>query len=374
MSGAADKRLFTPGPINTSRAVKEAMLRDMGSRDGEFLATVREIRHELLRLAGATQSAGYEAVLLQGSGTFAVESVISSAVPEHGTLLVVSNGAYAERIGQIAARHRIPARFLRCAENAAPDIAALSATLADPAITHVAVVHCETSSGILNPLDAIAERVREAGAALIVDAMSSFGAYPISLPSLSAHFMVSSANKCIEGVPGFAFVLARRESLLACRDVARTVSLDLWAQWDGMERTGQFRFTPPTHALLAFRQALDELRAEGGPTGRAARYRTRHAALVAGMRAMGFVEHVVPALQSHIITTFRCPSEATFRFADFYERLSSRGLVIYPGKLTQGDCFRVGTIGRITEEDIRALLAGIREVLAEMGVAVPLRH
>ncbi len=374
MSAPPDKRLFTPGPINTSHTVKEAALRDVGSRDSELLAVVREIRAELLRLANTSTEAGYEAILLQGSGTFAVEAVISSVVPPQGTLLVVSNGAYGERIGQISQRHGITTQFVRCAENVLPDLAAISTALLDPSITHVAAVHCETSSGILNLLEAIAAHVQHAGKELIVDAMSSFGAYPIRISDLPAAHLISSANKCIEGLPGFAFVLSRRQSLLASRGHARTVSLDLLAQWEGLERDGQFRFTPPTHVLLAFRQALRELEAEGGVVGRAARYRANHTALVTGMRALGFVEHVPSALQSHIITTFLCPTDSRFRFDLFYQKLAARGLVIYPGKLTQGDCFRVGHIGQLTVADMQSLLAGIRAVLDELGVAVPVTN
>jgi 2-aminoethylphosphonate-pyruvate transaminase len=367
-----DKLLFTPGPLTTSLTVKQAMLRDLGSRDDEFIALVRRIRERLLDLAGVSQTRGYEAVLMQGSGTFGVESVISSVIPAGGRLLTLVNGAYGERIVTMAMRHKIPVVPLRCAENETPDPAVLRRALkADPGITHVAVVHCETTAGVLNPAAALGRIVRKAGRAFIVDAMSSFGAIPLELEAAGVDFLVSSANKCIEGVPGFAFVLARRAALLTSRGCARTLSLDLLAQWEGLEQTGQFRFTPPTHALLAFDQALKELAAEGGVPGRGRRYQANHAIIARGMAELGFRAYVPAERQAPIITAFHYPAHPNFRFEEFYRRLSERGFVIYPGKLTRVDCFRIGHIGRLHEPDMRALLEAVRAVLMELGVPVP---
>jgi len=351
-----DKLLFTPGPLTTSDTVKAAMLRDMGSRDADFIATVREIRAELLKLAGAGPD--YDCVLMQGSGTFALESVISSAIPCDGKLLVLVNGAYGRRIAQIARVHGIAVETHETPENrriTADSLPPLSG------FSHVAVVHCETTTGILNPVAEIGQSVARTGACFMVDAMSSFGAIPIDPKAAAIDFLVSSSNKCIEGVPGFAFILARRSRLEECAGRARTVSLDLHAQWAGLERDGQFRFTPPTHALLAFRQALRELESEGRIAGRAARYRRNHEVLAKGMRELGFEPYLAPEDQSPIITTYRY-SSATFRFDEFYSKLSDLGFVIYPGKLTQEPCFRIGTIGRLTESDIGRLLDAIRTV------------
>jgi 2-aminoethylphosphonate-pyruvate transaminase len=375
MSQNADKLLFTPGPLTTSLTVKQAMLHDMGSRDPQFIQIVRGIREELLRLGGVSRDAGYEAVLMQGSGTFGIEAVISSVIPRDGKLLVVVNGAYGERIVTMANRHGISVAVCRTDEDTLPNLAAIEAGLKnDAAITHVAAVHSETTAGILNPIEAVGQIVKQAGREFIVDAMSSFGAIPLNLISAGADYVVSSANKCIEGVPGFAFVLARRESLLQTEGRARTLSLDLFAQWQGLEKDGQFRFTPPTHALLAFAQALQELHDEGGIAGRGARYRANHAALLAGMKALGFRPYLAPEVQSCIITTFHYPNDPKFVFEEFYRRLFNRGFVIYPGKLTKLDCFRIGNIGRLYEKDIKALLAGMEAVLKEMGLATPLKN
>jgi len=369
----SDKLLFTPGPLTTSATVKSAMLRDVGSRDREFIETVREIRERLLAIGGSAspRSGGeHECVLMQGSGTFAIESVISSAIPRDGKLLVLVNGAYGRRIVQMARIHGIETETIETPENRRISPKAVAERLAaSRGFTHVAVIHCETTTGIVNPIEEIGEVVESAAAVYIVDAMSSFGAIPVDLAAARIDFLISSANKCIEGVPGFGFVLARRSRLLESKGRARTLSLDLYAQWAGLESDGQFRFTPPTHALLAFCQALLELEAEGGVAGRGARYGANHAALMRGVAKMGIEAYLAPDDQSSIITTFRYPEHPRFSFAEFYERLSQLGFVIYPGKLTAEPCFRIGTVGRLSPTDIEALLTAMRRVLEEMGAA-----
>lgn len=365
MPPAHDRLLFTPGPLTTSQTVKQAMLRDLGSRDAAFLHVVRDIRVRLLGVAGA--GAEYTSVLMQGSGTFGIEALLGSVVPRAGKLLVAINGAYGRRMAQIADVLAISAMLISANEDQPIDPAQIDAALAaDPTISHVAVVHCETTSGIMNPIDAVGAVVQRHQRSSIVDAMSSFGAVPIDLAVCGIDFLVSSANKCIEGVPGFAFVIARLDALQAAEGHARSLSLDLLAQWRELERSGQFRFTPPTHALLAFQQALRELEQEGGVPGRAARYHANHQALLAGMRQFDFTPYLAAEHQSPIITSFRYPHDPRFDFATFYERLSERGYVIYPGKLSREDCFRIGTIGRIFPGDVQALLAAIGLVLAEM--------
>jgi 2-aminoethylphosphonate-pyruvate transaminase len=357
---STDKLLFTPGPLTTSATVKAAMLHDAGSRDVEFIAIVKDIRERLLRIGGVEPGGSYECVLMQGSGTFAIESVISSAIPRDGRLLVLVNGAYGRRIVEMAIVHGIDVQTVETPENRKISPEMVPERLAG--VTHVAVIHCETTTGIVNPIAEIGEKVARSGATYIVDAMSSFGAIPIDLAAVHADFVVSSANKCIEGVPGFGFVLARRARLISAKGCARTLSLNLHAQWQGLENGGQFRFTPPTHALLAFHQALRELEAEGGVPGRAERYRRNHEGLLEGMEAMGFELYLAPEDQSYIITTYRYPTNPDFRFEDFYSTLSEMGFVIYPGKLSEEPCFRIGTIGRLAVEDIAALLAAIRSV------------
>jgi 2-aminoethylphosphonate-pyruvate transaminase len=354
-----NKLLFTPGPLTTSETVKSAMLRDAGSRDREFIALVRNIRDKLIALGGAAKGE-YECVLVQGSGTFAIESVISSAIPREGRLLVLVNGAYGRRIAQMACIHGIETQTMEIAEDVKFSATAVEERLSRrPGVTHVALVHCETTTGILNPLDEIGTVVARAGCVFIVDAMSSFGAVAIDMERGHVDFLISSANKCIEGVPGFGFILARNRQLMACKGRARTLSLDLYAQWAGLESDGQFRFTPPTHVLLAFHQALLELEAEGGVSGRAGRYRRNHETLVQGMAELGFEAYLAAEDQSDIITTFRYPTAKNFCFDDFYAKLSDLGFLIYPGKLSQEPCFRIGTIGRLCPDDIRGLVKAI---------------
>lgn len=367
IASANDKPLFTPGPLTTSRSVKQAMLRDLGSRDSAFVNLVRDVRQRLLALAGVA-APDYECVIMQGSGTYSVEAVISSAVSAQSKLLAISNGAYGQRIIQIAKVHKIDATILTYPEDAKPTAADVEAALAqDPALTHVALVHSETTTGMINPIDEIGAVVKRHKRRFIVDAMSSFGGMPLEPDKTGIDFLVSSANKCIEGVPGFGLILAKRAALLECEGRARSLSLDVFGQWKALEANGQFRFTPPTHALLAFHQALDELVAEGGVIARAQRYSKNYQTLVAGMRSLGFKEYLQPQDQGHIIVSFRFPDHPRFEFEEFYSRLSDKGYVIYPGKVSNADCFRIGCIGRLFPADFAALLAAIRAVKLEMN-------
>jgi 2-aminoethylphosphonate-pyruvate transaminase len=365
-----DKILFTPGPLTTSRTVKQAMLRDLGSRDYAFIELVKDIRNRLLEI-GQVRKGDYEAIIMQGSGTFGLEAVVSSTVPPKGKLLVIINGAYGRRIALIAGVLNIDVATLVYPENRKPDLAEIESTLAaDEAITNVVVVHCETTTGIINPIKEIGEIVKKFGKSYFVDAMSSFGAIPFNLAECGIDYMVSSANKCIEGVPGFSVILANRETLLATEGYARSLSFNLLAQWQGLEANGQFRFTPPTHTLLAFHQALLELWEEGGVEGRGNRYRSNYETLIAGTRAMGLREYLDPEDQGYIITSFRFPPHPNFDFEEFYRRLNDKQQVIYPGKVSEAACFRIGSIGRIFPADVGALLAAIRETLEAMEVVL----
>ena len=369
MSG--DKLLFTPGPLTTSITVKQAMMHDLGSRDAGFVDLVHDIRRRLLQLGGV-EDGTYEAVLVQGSGTFGVESVLSSVIPRDGKLLVASNGVYGRRMAEIARTLKIETATIVSPESRPVDPARLEEMLArDRAITHIGVIHCETTTGILNPVEQIGHLARAGRRTFLVDAMSSFAGIPMDLRGWGIDFLISSANKCIQGVPGFSFVLARGNLLAEAEGRARSVSLDLVSQWRAMETTGQFRFTPPTHVLLAFWQALEELEAEGGIAARASRYAENHRILLAGMKGLGFRPFLAPQYQSHIITTFRYVSHPKFSFTEFYQRLSHKGYVIYPGKLSDSDCFRIGTIGHIFRKDILGLLGAIEESLEEMGIGPP---
>ncbi|MHC4071366.1 MAG: 2-aminoethylphosphonate--pyruvate transaminase, partial [Planctomycetota bacterium] len=361
--GWKDKILFTPGPLTTSKTVKQAMLRDLGSNHGDFVEVVKDIRHKLVEL-GQVSPDQYTTVLMQGGGTFGLEAVVSSTVPPDGKLMVIVNGAYGKRIAAIASTLRIDTVTLKYAENAMSDLAEIADTLkTDDKITNVVVVHCETTTGMVNPIREIGEIVAKSGAKYFVDAMSSFGAVPIDLAECKIDYLVSSANKCIEGVPGFSFILCRLKSLEETAGYARSVSFDLLDQYHGLEKNGQFRFTPPTHALAAFRQALVELEAEGGVPARAERYRRNYETLVGGMRRMGFTEYLKPEDQGYIITSFMYPDDPNFSFEKFYESLNQKDYVIYPGKLSDAACFRIANIGRIFESDIKALLAAIAETI-----------
>jgi 2-aminoethylphosphonate-pyruvate transaminase len=365
----ADPILLTPGPLTTSDSVKRAMLRDWGSRDTGFIALTARVRLALARIAGAGPESGYACVPIQGSGTFAVEATIDSLIPRGAGVLVLINGAYGERIAKIAERLGHPVRIYRTEEHEPPSPVEVQNLLkADPALGHIVMVHCETTAGILNPLAEIAEVVRDEGRALIVDAMSSFGAIPIDAEGLGLAAVIASSNKCLEGVPGMGFVIAKTDMLKAAAGNASSLSLDLADQWQYMEKTGQWRFTPPTHVLSALDQAITEFEEEGGVAGRGRRYGENCKVLLEGMTKLGFEPMLSHNLQAPIIVTFRTPADPNYDFEKFYDALRLRGYAIYPGKLTKADSFRIGCIGRIFPKDLQGAIQAVSEVVAEMGI------
>jgi 2-aminoethylphosphonate-pyruvate transaminase len=363
-----DKLLFTPGPLTTAASVKEAALVDLGSRDSAFISVVQKIRQHLLKLAHV-ESPTYETVLMQGSGTFGIESVISSAIPASGMLLNIINGAYGRRISQMARIHSIPLIELNYEENQLPDFNEIESQLkSNPHITHVSVIHCETTTGLMNPVSEIGEIVVRYKKAYIVDAMSSFGAYDIDMNKLNISYLISSSNKCIEGIPGFSFILAKRTELERCKNQGRTVCLDLYDQWLGLYASGQFRFTPPVQVLLSFNEALYELEIDGGIKARANRYKENNSLLISGMKKLGFKVYLPDELRGYIITSFLYPSHPNFSFEIFYSILNEKGFVIYPGKLSTMDCFRIGNIGQLFFIDIHMIIDAIEETLHEMQI------
>jgi len=368
VSETGDPLLLTPGPLTTSRAVKSVMVHDWGSRDEAFLKINREVLARLPEIVNAADT--HVTVPMQGSGTFAVEAMLTTFVPAGAKCLVLINGAYGQRarkILDIAGRgtvvHETP-------EDTPPDLAAIDAMLAgDSDISHVFAVHCETTSGVLNPVAEIGELVERHGRRLLIDAMSAFGAIKLDAGATRFDAVAASSNKCIEGLPGLGFVICRREALEVTEGNATTLVLDLHDQWRNFVKTGQFRFTPPIHIIVSFHQALSEFFEEGGQPGRGGRYARNAEVLIAGMRELGFTTLLHDHLQAPIIVTFHMPKDPAFVFQTFYDRLRDLGYVIYPGKLTVADSFRIGCIGRLDEGHMRDALAAIEAVIAEMGVA-----
>ncbi len=361
--------LLTPGPLTTTKSVRDAMRVDYSTWDVDYNQRVVEIRKRLVQLA--TNLPGYTAVLMQGSGTFAVEATLGSVIPPEGKLLVISNGAYGQRIGQIARCLKIPLHELSYSETEPPDLDQIRAALVDDdAITHVAMVHCETTTGMLNPAAEVGKIVAEAGKDYILDAMSSFGGIPLSMEAFHVDYLISSANKCIQGVPGFGFVVANQSKLEQTAGFARSLSLDLFDQWNEMEhKGGKWRFTSPTHVVCAFLQALNELEAEGGVTQRHARYSENQSALVAAMQKLGLRTLLSRELQSPIITSFYYPDLPEFSFNGFYDALKKRRYVIYPGKISQAETFRIGNIGNVFPADMQDLVEQIEQVLGLMAIS-----
>lgn len=371
-SETGDPLLLTPGPLTTSKTVKEVMVHDWGSRDAAFLKINQDV---LTRLPEIIHGDGnYVTVPMQGSGTFAVEAMLTSLVPSDGKVLVLINGAYGHRAKRILDIARRAVATYETPEDTPPDPDKVDEILkSDPAISHVFVVHCETTSGIRNPIEAVAGVVARNGRRLLVDAMSAFGALPLDSRTTTFDAVAASSNKCIEGVPGLGFVLVKRDVIAGAKGNATSLVLDLHDQWQGFEKTGQFRFTPPIHVIVAFHQALEEFWAEGGVAGRGGRYAENCRVLVEGMQELGFSTLLPAQLQAPIIVTFHMPKDPAFDFQRFYNGLSERGFLIYPGKLTVADSFRIGCIGRLYPRDMRSALAAVREVLADLGVSMPLR-
>jgi len=360
--------LLTPGPLTTTQSVRDAMRVDYSTWDVDYNQRVVEIRNRLVQLA--THSPGYTSVLMQGSGTFAVEATIGSVIPPEGKLLVISNGAYGKRISQITQRLNIAMHELSYSETEPPDLDQVRDILEhDNSITHVAMVHCETTTGMLNPAAEVGKIVADAGKDYILDAMSSFGGIPLSMETFHVDYLISSANKCVQGVPGFGFVIARQNKLERTQGFARSLSLDLFDQWNEMEHQGgKWRYTSPTHVVCAFLQALKELEAEGGIAQRYARYLENQSLLVARMQTLGLRTLLPRDLQSPIITAFYYPDSTSFSFDQFYHELKKRRYVIYPGKISQAETFRIGNIGNVVPADMQDLVKQISEVLAIMNV------
>ncbi len=360
--------LLTPGPLTTSIEVKESMLIDWGSWDQDFRDMTAKLRSELLNMVGAVNN-DFDCVPMQGSGTFAVEAMLGSFLPKISKTLVLANGTYGLRIAKSLDYIGRDYQLLDKGDYLPPRGTEVAAILAaDAQITHVVVVHCETSSGILNPVEEISKVVAEARCKLLIDTMSAFGAIDLNMQTIECEAFVSSANKCIEGVPGFGFIIARKTALEAAKGQCHSLSLDVYDQWQHMGKTGQWRFTPPTHVVAAFMQALEQHKAEGGVLGRGARYIQNRDILVAGMRNLGLETLLEDRWLSPIIVTFFNPSDDKFEFSRFYDQMKQRGFIIYPGKLTVVDSFRIGCIGHIDGNVMHQVVNAAKLSLAEMGV------
>jgi 2-aminoethylphosphonate-pyruvate transaminase len=363
-----DAILLTPGPLTTTERTKRAMLRDWGSWDASFIAITAEIRRELLAIVHG--QASHVVVPLQGSGTFAVEAAVATLVPKDGHVLVLDNGAYCKRLGRLATLMGRRTTVLGHAEDVPVSPAELETALAaDPSITHVGLIHCETGTGVLNPLHAVADICERRGKGLIVDAMSSFAALPIDAREVRFEALVAASGKCLEGVPGMGFVFIRKDAVNHAAGNSHSLAMDLHDQHVYMENTGQWRFTPPTHVVAALAEAIRQFVEEGGQAARGARYAANCAALVAGMTSLGFIPFLAPEVQAPVIVTFHAPADPHYDFKRFYDAVKARGFILYPGKLTQLETFRVGCIGAIGVAEMKEAVAAVAAAMQELGIA-----
>jgi 2-aminoethylphosphonate-pyruvate transaminase len=362
--------LLTPGPLSCSPIVKNEMLFDYGSRDKKFTNIIHNIRSKLLDISQIDKDK-YTVVLVPGSGTYGVESTITSSVPHNGKLAILSNGAYGIRMTQIADINKIDYVHIKLKNNETITKDTVKETLTNnPNITHLALVHHETTTGILNPIDEITQelqlynKINNKGVKIIVDAMSSYGGIEIDFSRANIDFLISSSNKCIESVPGFSYVIAKKTALDETKGLERSLSLALYPQWKNMETTQQFRFTPPTHSLVAFNTALELLIKEGGIKSRNERYTKYNELIRKRMSEMGFAPYLHKDYGC-VITTFYYPTP-DFDFEKFYTMLSERGVVIYPGKLSDEKVFRIGNIGDISFETLNGCLNIIQDVTTKL--------
>ncbi|MEB0139983.1 MULTISPECIES: 2-aminoethylphosphonate--pyruvate transaminase [unclassified Undibacterium] len=364
-----DALLLTPGPLTTSLATKTAMLHDWGSWDSHFTRLTASLRKRLVAIIDGEDD--YTCVPLQGSGTFAVEAAIGTMMPRDGKLLCLVNGAYGKRIAQLTETMGRQVSVLDFGETAPVDPAIVAEALAsDPQITHVAVVYCETSTGILNPMPAISALVAAAGKKLIIDAMSAFGALPLSAKTCKFDALIASSNKCLEGVPGMGFVLVKTAELEQTSGHAHSLSLDLYQQWRYMEQTGQWRYTPPTHVMAALTVALDQFDAEGGRAARLQRYTANCHTLIEGLKAQGLQSFLPHEIQAPIIVTVHAPQHPHWNFSQFYQLTKARGVILYPGKLTSAETFRIGCIGALGQAEMAIALDAIAHALKKMHICL----
>ena len=363
-----DKILLTPGPLTTTLRTKLAMLRDWGSWDAEFNAVTARVRQSLLAIVHGEDS--HVVVPLQGSGTFSVEAAVATVVPRDGHVLVLDNGAYCKRAARLTTLMGRRCSVMGFDEAAQVSPAAVAETLRnDGSITHVVLIHCETGAGVLNPLDEVAAVCEAHGKGLIVDAMSSFAALPIDARQVRFDALIAASGKCLEGVPGMGFVFLRRAILDDCAGRSQSLAMDLHDQYVYMEKTGQWRFTPPTHVVVALAEAIAQFEAEGGQPARLARYTANYRTLIDGMGRMGFMPFLDPAIQAPIIVTFHAPGDARYDFKAFYNAAKAHGFILYPGKLTQIETFRVGCIGAIGPVEMQQAVHAVELALQDLGIA-----
>ena len=368
MTTHRDAVLLTPGPLTTSLRTKLAMLKDWGSWDSDFIAITARVRQSLLDIVHGHDS--HVVVPLQGSGTFSVEAAVATVVPRDGHVLVLDNGAYCKRAAKLTHLMGRRTTVVPFAEDAAISPEVLQThLLADKSITHVVMIHCETGAGVLNPLQAVADVCQAHGKGLIVDAMSSFAALEIDARKVHFDALVAASGKCLEGVPGMGFVFIRKAILPQCEGNNSSLAMDLHDQYIYMEKTGQWRFTPPTHVLVALNEAIAQFEDEGGQTARLKRYQSNCSTLVDGMAALGFKPFLDPAIQAPIIVTFHAPADPRYQFKTFYDIAKKNGFILYPGKLTQVETFRVGCIGAIGPAEMAQAVHAVALTLKEMGIA-----
>jgi 2-aminoethylphosphonate-pyruvate transaminase len=359
--------LLNPGPATTSDTVKQAMVvPDICPREQEFCDIMNSIKLDLPKVVNGQDD--YVAVLFASSGTGGVESAITSAVPKDGKLLIVENGSYGTRICKIAERYSIPFVSYSLAYGDYPDIKAIELLIKnDTNITHLAVIDHETTSGMRNPVQAICDLAHSNNIEVIVDCMSSYAGLEIDLQKWKAEYIISSSNKCIQGMAGLSFVIFRKSLLEKIKGNARSFYFDLYEQYSGFQKSGQMQFTPPVQVVYALRKAIDEFFDET-LTGRLNRYRQNYETLYFGLEKMGFRFLLPEAQQSGILLAVLEPSNPEYSFDAMHDFLYRRNYTIYPGKGAKEATFRLSVLGDLHKNDIEGFLTTLSEYFAQAGI------
>ena len=367
MKEVTRKILLNPGPATTTDSVKNAMVvEDICPREKDFGQLLDRIKDDLVRVVHGEND--YLATLFTASGTGGLEAAITSAVPKGKKLLVVDNGAYGARMANIAKTFGIEVVHYKLEYGDYPDLAAIDDLLRkNPETSHLALVHHETTTGMLNPVQEICDLSRRYNVEVIVDCMSSYAGIPIDIKKWDTGFLISSSNKCIQGMPGLVFVIFKKSLLPAIQNQKRSFYFDLYSQYTGFQKTGQMQYTPPVQVAYALRQAIDEYFAEG-EMNRWKRYRESWETLCSGLKQLGFQFLLPRQYESQILLAIIEPNHPAYNFDSMHDYLYQRGFTVYPGKGAKEATFRLSILGDLSKTDIEAFLKELKGYLLQARV------
>jgi len=361
--------LLNPGPATTTDTVKNSLLvPDICPREKEFGELMKRVMKKLVDVIHGGPE--YTSVIFTGSGTAAIEACITSVVPHDKKIFIINNGAYGKRMVQIAKINKIDCIHYEEAVNKEINLNSIESFLKQNKreISHLAIVHHETTTGMLNPVNEICKISNSFGIECIVDAMSSYAGIPINIKEMNADFLISSSNKCIQGMAGLSFVISRVSSLDKLNNIPpRSLYLDLLGQFQSLKKTNQMRFTPAVQIFYALEQALNEYFEETA-IRRYERYKNSYDVLIRGLKDLGFKLYLPDHLHSKLLTTIYEPTNSAYSFNEMHDYLYEKGYTIYPGKCNNENTFRIANIGQIDQTDIIGFIEKLEAYLIKYGI------